>query len=86
MKNQVLLSKSRVSARGTNTNNLYDIMKISAFWHQLGLQYPGKFRFIKKGQFWILVNEEAYVIAEYFHFKLTKLDSEHIQMGFPVKS
>jgi len=61
-------------------------MKLSEIWETVGARFPRKIRLLKKWKFWILINEEAYCIAEYFRFKLTRLDASHIQMGFPNES
>lgn len=61
-------------------------MKISFLRDKYKSQYPNKIKIIRKGVFWIILNEEAFFMAKYFNFKITKLDNENIKIWFPLSS
>lgn len=58
-------------------------MKIIEIYDYLWQKYQNKLRIIKKGIFWILLNEEAFFIAKTLNFKITALDKQNIKVWFP---
>lgn len=58
-------------------------MKISEFINSLWNKYDNHLKIIKKGIFWIALNEDAFFMSKYFNMKLTVLDKENIKIWFP---
>ncbi len=61
-------------------------MRIKLLRDKYNSQYPNIIKVIRKWNFWIILNEEAFFFAQYFNFKITKLDKENIKIWFPVIS
>lgn len=59
-------------------------MKISDYYNKI--IDKKELKIFKKWIFWILLNEEAFFMAKYFNFKITKLDKENIKIWFPDSS
>lgn len=61
-------------------------MKISEFFEGLSVSDREYLSVIEKGGFYILLQEDAFFLAKKYSFKLTKLDSTSIKIGFPKAS
>lgn len=58
-------------------------MKIKDFVNSLQNNNEFELKIIKKGIFWILINEDAFFVSKFFHLKITILDKQTIKAGFP---
>lgn len=61
-------------------------MRISKYFPLLSSEYPRHLKCIRKGAFYILLEEEAFFFSERFSFRLTPLDKNAIKCGFPKTS
>ena len=61
-------------------------MRISEHFSILSKRFPHHLKCIRKGIFYILLEEEAFFVAEKFSFRLTPLDRTAIKIGFPKNS
>lgn len=59
-------------------------MRISEKFEMLSADFPRHMKCVKKGMFFLFLDEEAYFLSKKFSFKLTPLDKEHIKIGFPM--
>lgn len=61
--------------------------KIAIFHESIkSWKFSGYFKFFKKWNFFILLDEEAFCFSKLFSFKLTWLGKNHIKIGFPCSS
>jgi hypothetical protein len=63
----------------------YTIMsKILTFYETIkNWKHSKQLKFIKKGSFFILLNEEAFYFAKIYSFKITKFNKNNIKIWFP---
>lgn len=55
-------------------------------YQELKLNYPKSIIFIKSGNFFITLNQDAIIINKILNYKIKQLNNNYIRVGFPVSS